>query len=714
MGYDLDDDLDLKRTLEINNLPFSKWEWEHVVFWIEKIDELKNFASVFSEWKINGEELLQMNIKQIIWLTKCCYRVEIINKQIVKDLIIVIKKEMINTIIKYQYGLYYKQIKKYSPEISDLLEYLQPKKEQGPKALWKLDAFYFSKIDNMLAILIAPKGCQKLFREWNPKFIFDDLDTHTSSLTERTKSTQGSQLGLKNINKSKKDVVYKSPVQTTTNDIELKEQNENEFNDNNDIKLQNDIINNDEKKTESVSTTIRYIDMIDKCANIPCCKNNICGTYFRNFDRVYFKVILLYICVMTFGCLIVWAWMSRRSRMEVDISIKWTAESIVARGIQYMESQFFIPQMILNIVIGGLKSGDININPIQYLNDTRYDEFFVQFKQYKVSENSIHQLCMYESVHNTVICAQSNGTYNMIYAYDGICDRGWSYNDIKKERDINNIVYNSCIDGDPFDPQTRPWYLKAQQLDYDDIGWTEPYIFAVTKDIGITLVSKINYNNIDVIFLAEFTTIELNDVFKAIGSVNGGVTYLATSHGSVIASNVNEYDLNPKFITDCTDCSASNQLLIDSIQLLRNEANNDGTLDLYINGTVLENNNFVLTLNSFDTTYLSGNNFEYGTVVVVYADEHLSTINEAESLTMILYIGSLLLILIILCTMASYLQYLQRTIKYTHDPTGIQIRQQKSLDLDVITEMTSADIDDEKDTNPEALRNLAREKKKKK
>ncbi len=91
---------------------------------------------------------------------------------------------------------------------------------------------------------------------------------------------------------------------------------------------------------------------------------------------------------------------------------------------------------------------------------------------------------------------------------------------------------------------------------------------------------------------------------------------------------------------------------------------------------VLENNDFVLTLNSFETTYLSGNNFEYGTAVVVYAEEHLSTINEAESLTMILYIGSLLLILIILCTMASYLQYLQRIIKYKHDPTGIQIQQQ--------------------------------------
>eukprot|EP00481_Brizalina_sp_1-RS-2013_P001864 TRINITY_DN4792_c0_g1_i1.p1 TRINITY_DN4792_c0_g1~~TRINITY_DN4792_c0_g1_i1.p1 ORF type:complete len:146 (+),score=7.68 TRINITY_DN4792_c0_g1_i1:50-487(+) len=104
---------------------------------------------------------------------------------------------MINTIITYQYGLYYKQIKIDSPDISELLQYLHPKKEQGPKALWKLDAFYFSKIDNMLALLIAPVGCQRLFREWNPKFIFDDLDTHTSVLTQQINSVQISQSALK-------------------------------------------------------------------------------------------------------------------------------------------------------------------------------------------------------------------------------------------------------------------------------------------------------------------------------------------------------------------------------------------------------------------------------------------------------------------------------------------------------------------------------------
>eukprot|EP01084_Bolivina_argentea_P173636 300777_1 len=159
MGNDLHDE-HLKRTIAINNLPFSKWEWEHVVFWIQKIDEFKTFASVFSEWKINGEELLEMNVKQIMWLTDCCYRQEKINKEIVKDLIIKIKKQMINTIITYQYGLYYKVIKQYSSDISELLKYLYPKTEQGPKALWKLDAFYFSKIDNLLAIFAAPQECQ--------------------------------------------------------------------------------------------------------------------------------------------------------------------------------------------------------------------------------------------------------------------------------------------------------------------------------------------------------------------------------------------------------------------------------------------------------------------------------------------------------------------------------------------------------------------------
>eukprot|EP01084_Bolivina_argentea_P008560 16013_1 len=55
---DLDD---LKMSVAMTNLPMTKWQWEHVVWWIGRIDFLKPFASVFWEWRINGAELCHMD-----------------------------------------------------------------------------------------------------------------------------------------------------------------------------------------------------------------------------------------------------------------------------------------------------------------------------------------------------------------------------------------------------------------------------------------------------------------------------------------------------------------------------------------------------------------------------------------------------------------------------------------------------------------------------
>merc|ERR1712154_431653 len=47
MGYDVDNDETLKQTMSMSNLPIKYWNWQTVVHWIEKLDEFKNFASVF-------------------------------------------------------------------------------------------------------------------------------------------------------------------------------------------------------------------------------------------------------------------------------------------------------------------------------------------------------------------------------------------------------------------------------------------------------------------------------------------------------------------------------------------------------------------------------------------------------------------------------------------------------------------------------------------
>eukprot|EP01084_Bolivina_argentea_P048046 88546_1 len=324
--------------------------------------------------------------------------------------------------VTYQYGVYYKTIRQINhrgdsdekdaldskdPEISTcanigkLLHYLRPKTKQGPKALWKLDAFYFSKIDNMLAVLVAPERCRKLFREWNPKYIFDDEDTHSNVLDEQKHDRNQSLAEAERAQGKSVSKLSTSVTPTTTPGLTGTPSIDEE-------PLKTDEGGTSEKKTEEedgVTTATRYVDCIDKIADCCCLQGNCAGTFIRNFDRVYLKVICLYLFALSFGCLVVWFWMSSRSRKEVDEMMRWTAESILARATQYMEYEFFKPQMILNIAVGGLYSGDISIDKDQFIANPQYDAFFAQYKAYKVTESSLYNLCMWESANNSMICA---------------------------------------------------------------------------------------------------------------------------------------------------------------------------------------------------------------------------------------------------------------------------------------------------------------------
>ncbi len=61
----------------------------------------------------------------------------------------------------------------------------------------------------------------------------------------------------------------------------------------------------EEEKKDAAAVTMRYIDAIDKCVKISCCNDNVCGTYIRNF-------------ALTFGCLIVWSWMTEWKLMQFN------------------------------------------------------------------------------------------------------------------------------------------------------------------------------------------------------------------------------------------------------------------------------------------------------------------------------------------------------------------------------------------------------------
>ena len=135
----------------------------------------------------------------------------------------------------------------------------------------------------------------------------------------------------------------------------------------------------------------------------------------------------------------------------------------------------------------------------------------VQYDRYRASEKSIYALYMFESQNNTMI-----GSYRpissdelIIFTFDGSCGFDYSYDADLNKRDSSDIIWESCPN-DPYDPLIRPWYELAQQLNEGSLGWTEPYIFIENDEIGMSLVRKIDYNGIEVIFFTQFTIIRRN------------------------------------------------------------------------------------------------------------------------------------------------------------------------------------------------------------
>eukprot|EP01084_Bolivina_argentea_P069455 126374_1 len=221
--------------------------------------------------------------------------------------------------------------------------------------------------------------------------------------------------------------------------------------------------------------------------------------------------------------------MSRRSKSGIETVMGWATENIAQRAIQSVEFQFFVPQMLLSIVIGGLHNGEITSKPNDYLDNGQFDYFFAQYKHYTVSENVVYALYMYESTNNTIIGSYTGSNdESIIYVFNGTCGIEYGYSN---KRDL--IAVDSCT----LVPSDRPWFNKANKLGINGMGFTEPYLFR-ENEIGMSLVRKIEFEGVEVIFIVEFTTNTLQSVFNSFGSVIGGITYLVTPDGSVFASDI--------------------------------------------------------------------------------------------------------------------------------------------------------------------------------
>eukprot|EP01084_Bolivina_argentea_P217573 369373_1 len=583
----------------INFHPFTSLIYKHKDDWKKKIlqgdrEELKTFLqSAFSTENENKDKLINLFIYE---LERC----------IVQNVI------MCGYYDKMQY-LYDQK----DDNLHNILGQLRPSIEEGAKAFWKTNAFYFSKIDNLLAIFTATKKQRELFGKYYPDYLNDNTQDNNPKLKYPHHQTI-------DIHKEK----YPKPVQTLISKRRTSTITEYPIISYNNHKQK--LISNEKKPREFMEINVDDNDYKD--ALLMSC--------------------LVFIALM-FGFFVPWAYMKPRAISQAKTLMDWNVESIAARAIVELEHEFFIPQMILNLATYGLNTGDITTNSDDYIANGQFDAFFVQFQRFELSKHEIAALYMYENRTNTMIGGYAwNET--RIFVFNNGMAHDYIFDETTNQRDEN-----SRNESFVYDPTQRPWYKKAKSMNFGDYKWTEPYIFRL-GDVGMTLVQRIMFNEVEIMFLVEFTVATLPHIFDSIVSPTGGITFLITPSGSVIASDTNETDL-----LCCPNSIATNGLLYKSIQIIRDEYN----LSAFFNGSEIHKQGLVMILDSLKTSYFS-NQTEYATIAIVYDDAfYLSKISKAEIYVISLFAASVIFLIVAIVLV----------LRYNYNLNNVNIPCQKQL-----------------------------------
>lgn len=159
--------------------------------------------------------------------------------------------------------------------------------------------------------------------------------------------------------------------------------------------------------------------------------------------------------------------------------------------------------------------------------------------------------------------------------------------------------------------------------------WTQVYQFSGNSGFGMTLVESVIYNNETFAFMVGFTVNSLHSVLKTFKLPFDGLLYIALTDYSVVASTVGEIDLLDCPKENASVCQATDNLLVESIDKIRDEELFD-SLTHDRNTTVIEwDDATILVLSKFDLTIAPYSYYKYqvqgieGVSVQVYTNEYL-------------------------------------------------------------------------------------------
>eukprot|EP01083_Nonionella_stella_P009324 26900_1 len=709
-------------------IPMDLWSWQNVVACIEDavyVDddgeqyELKHFASVFWQYQIEGKELVVMDVLQIELLVECWFLNniqeqffdEVKHKSKQEDdeawhlsqeseyLMRYIDKLRIHSHIVSRYQLSMdivhlivseteqnitnpNTIYEDATNIKYCIELLRSNVADGPKQYWKVDAHYFNKIDNYLSVLVCSPIIRQMYQKCVPDLLYEEPLPATHD----------------NDDILDQETLYSPlpavPIRSTlTHSRGLSGTNANAFHSiqarlNRDAKSYAKRHHDSNSALYQMTQSRKYdSDVLDKCAD-KCCDNALCldidwtSDYtecIHNLDRIYIKTLCLIMTAMLLGCLFIIIYYYHHGIGQANDAMFLSLEAIGDRLTGIMSNEFWIPQMVASLTIGGLTTGDLLPNASLYsFPHYKYDQFFASFTTLSHT-TAVFSVFLYNHDLNTMIGAYrvpddadfANGSTVIIH-YNGTCRQDRLYDDKMRMRMIfehfgvrNTDLpdYLNC----EYEPKSRAWYHKSKHIGVGRSQWTEPYVFNEEHQ-GMSYVAPVLWKGINLIFVVEVTTYTLSvAVSHEVQHLPEGSLWMIVTPGlNAVASSVNETWI----VTDdanCTNCYSDNHMIRDAIEWMKQEnvsgeqhltaypIHDDHDISLYsfpINHVNLHPKPPYADSNEYMVKPLQLNHesdYQYGNAVIVNDEHYVSDVRNAYvacwGITCVSIAGVLILIL---------------------------------------------------------------------
>ena len=313
----------------------------------------------------------------------------------------------------------------------------------------------------------------------------------------------------------------------------------------------------------------------------------------------------------------------------VSLAMNTTLSSINEHVIESFEYEFYIPQTILQIVIGGLSTHDIPTD--KSIIDGRYDKYFASFlstiddsyqNNYGIDGSTTNTVFLYNVDEHVLIGAsrlknvydQLNDDDLVIFYYNQSCVIDVYYDPIIKSRNETASALDTYCD---YNPKERPWYKIVPDVSSMQ-QWTEPYLFPTNVTIiGTSLAQKIVFEhdgkNTTFVVVVDFTVSSLQSLINKFNLPLNGMLYIVTQNFSLIASDTDDEKW---------------------VKYIKNEYENyknvTGDVIMDINPWLASITSFEMIRGTWEYNYT---NMQPGFIIIVYDDSFISPLYYAAGIT---------------------------------------------------------------------------------